>query len=51
MKDVRVEAMFQDLYKTLLCIELHYGEQSEAVVQAVRDEIANLEWLLLGGVK
>lgn len=50
MKDAKVEAMFQDLYKTLLCIELHYGEQSEAVVQLVRDEVANMEWILKGEV-
>lgn len=50
MKDAKVEAMFQDLYQTLLCIELHYGEQSEAVVQVVRDEVANMGWILKGDV-
>ena len=29
MKDIKAEAMFQDLYQTLHCIELHYGEGSE----------------------
>ena len=51
MKDIKAEAMFQDLYQTLHCIELHFGEANEETVQAVRDEIANLEWLLLGGAK
>lgn len=46
MKDIKAEAMFQDLYQTLLCIENHYGESSEEVVQVVRDEAANMEWLL-----
>ena len=48
MKDIKAEAMFKDLYQTLLCLELHYGESSEDVVQAVRDEIASMEWLLKG---
>ncbi len=48
MKDIKAEAMFQDLYQTLHCIELHYGEESEEIVQVVRDEIDNMEWLLKG---
>lgn len=48
MKDIKAEAMFQDLYQTLWCVELHYGKSSEEVVQIVRDEIANMEWLLKG---
>ena len=51
MKDIKAEAMFQDLYQTLHCIELHYGEGSGEVVQTVRDEIANMEWLLKGDYK
>lgn len=51
MKDIKAEAMFQDLYQTLHCIELHYGEGSEELVQAVRDEIANMVWLLKGDYK
>lgn len=51
MKDVKAEAMFQDLYQTLHCIELHFGEASEETVQVVRDEIAYMEWWLLGGAK
>ena len=49
MKDIKAEAMFQDLYQTLHCIELHFGETSEETVQMVRNEVANMEWLLLGG--
>ena len=49
MKDIKAEAMFQDLYQTLHCIELHFGEKSEETVQMVRNGIANLERLLLGG--
>lgn len=48
MSETKVEVMFQDLYQTLLCIELHYGERSQELVQVVRDEIANMEWLLKG---
>ena len=48
MKDIKAEAMFQDLYQTLHCIELHYGVEGEEIVQVVRDEIANMEWLLKG---
>ena len=48
MKDIKAEAMFEDLYQTLHCIELHCGEGSEEVVQKVRDEIVNMEWLLKG---
>lgn len=44
----KTKAMFQDLYQTLLCIELEFGEGSEEAVQVVRDEVANLEWLLDG---
>ena len=44
--DIKAKAMFQDLYQTLHCIELHYGDGSEEIVQVVRDEIANMEWLL-----
>lgn len=51
MKDIKAEAMFQDLYQTLHCIELHYGESFEEYVQVVRDEVANMEWLLKGEVK
>ena len=51
MKDIKAEAMFQDLYQTLHCIELHCGEGSEEIVQVVMDEIANMEWLLKGGYK
>lgn len=51
MEDIKAEAMFQDLYQTLQCIEIHYGERSEECVQVVRDEIANMEWLLKGEVK
>ena len=51
MKDIKAEAMFQDLYQTLHCIELHYGVESEEIVQAVRGEIANMEWLLKGDYK
>ena len=48
MSSEKTKAMFQDLYKTLLCIELEYGESSEEAVQVVRDEVGNLEWLLNG---
>ena len=51
MRDIKAEAMFQDLYQTLHCIELHFGETSEETVQMVRNEVANMEWLLLGGNK
>ena len=51
MKDIKAEAMFQDLYQTLDSIELHFGEANEETVQIVRDEIANMEWLLLGETK
>lgn len=51
MKDIKAEAMFQDLYQTLHCIELHFGISSEELVRVVRDEIANMEWLLLGETK
>lgn len=51
MKDIKAEAMFQDLYQTLHCIELHFGVQSEELVRVVRDEIANMEWSLLGETK
>ena len=46
MNSEKTKAMFQDLCQTLHCIELHYGEGSEEIVQAVRDEVANMEWLL-----
>ena len=46
MSSEKTKAMFQDLYQTLHCIELHYGEGSEELVQTVRDEIANMERLL-----
>lgn len=48
MKDIKAEAMFQDLYQTLHYIELHCGEASEEIVQKVRDEIIKMEWLLKG---
>lgn len=48
MSSEKTKAMFQDLYQTLLCIELEFGESSEDVVQVVRDEVSNLEWLLNG---
>ena len=48
MSSEKTKAMFQDLYQTLLCIELEFGESSEDAVQVVRDEIATLEWLLEG---
>ena len=48
MKDIKAEAMFEDLYQTLQDIELHCGEGSEEVVQKVRAEIVNVEWLLKG---
>jgi len=48
MKDIKAEAMFEDLYETLHCIELHCGEGSEEVVQKVRAEIVNVEWFLKG---
>lgn len=51
MKDIKAEAMFQDLYQTLHCIELYFGKASEETVQIVRNEVANLVWLLLGGSK
>ena len=51
MKDAKAKVMFQDLCQTLHCIEIHFGEASEESVQAVRDEVANMEWLLLGGSK
>lgn len=44
----KTKAMFQDLYQTLLCIELEFGESSEYAVQFVRDEVSNLERLLNG---
>lgn len=48
MSSEKTKAMFQDLYQTLLSIELEFGESSEDVVQFVRDEVSNLEWLLNG---
>ena len=48
MSSKKRKAMFQDLYQTLLCIELEFGESSEDVVQVVRDEVSNLEWLVNG---
>jgi len=51
MSSEKTKAMFQDLYQTLLCIENHYGEGSEEIVQVVRDEVANMEWLLKGDYK